>query len=193
MIANVDSEKPIDFKIDILRTLFLVRQAWSDVKITTIQNCFKKSGMFETNLEFADNDNCLIDEELWQLAKDNVYIHVTIDEYLDVDDYLESIDVPEDEDDIFKGNLTTENDFVEFIGDDEEEEEEDTNSDVLATPSQIMCYFDQIQKFLINQENVPNTLFEKITDVQKEVTNVICSNQGRKQSQITNYFSSGEL
>lgn len=180
MIEAIDNSTSYNLQVDVLRAIFLVTNAWSEVTKTTIKNCFLKSGLFDGESS-QEIDNSVSLQTIWSKISEHYDVQCSLKDYMAIDDTLEQ-EVIIDEDDMFTG---IERDDIE--SESEIIEEEVQNVTPIETAANILDYLEKTKMFLIRQENVPVALFEKLLDLQKGV-HMLRVAKPKKQTKLDEFF-----
>lgn len=92
MIDAIDAN--ISFTFNLLNALQMLQQAWVEVKVETIKNCFKKAHFIENEeIHEVPEDDAIGDEELnvlWQYlkSKDTLDDNISLNDYMTIDEEL---------------------------------------------------------------------------------------------------------
>lgn len=182
MVNAIDNKHSTTLEMDVLQAIFLVNQAWASVKLTTVKNCFFKSGLFGNNSdseEVEEEGNVL---DLWTRANEQIDFQLSLDEYMNIDQAIQELDII-DEDYLFNGISDEEETEPEDLSDD------DSNSVVpVESTAQILDYLDKARKYLAGQPNVPDTLFDAVNTLQSGITMLVTANKKQIQSDITHFL-----
>ena len=86
--------------VNLKKTIDYLRAAWNSVTAVTIKNCFCKAGFTDTvaiddeSIAFEDfTDNDLMDDLGWFLED----THITFDQFVEIDDDVETYEMPTEE------------------------------------------------------------------------------------------------
>jgi len=158
-----------------------VGQAWHNVSTSTIQNCWNKTGILVQNprIDVVNEFIDLSETELQSLVNQLSTEHVTIEEYVNLENSVQSSDT-----------LTVE-DIVQTIQEPSEDElsEDEPFQEPLPniSPSEALCALDKLVIYLDqNQENYSNDTKSVLRNLRRSINCHVI--ETRKQSSITQYF-----
>ena len=178
-------EKDTDPNINVLQAMRMACAAWSSVTQGTIANCFRKSGFrLQDSEESVFSSDEIVEPQNWQelhRAMPGVTLP-SFEEFVRVDDNTYTCGSPTEEEIVAE---VTQPLTEELSEDDDDDEDHDTN-----TPAHISCRdaltaVQTLTQFLELKDNVLDSFFSNLIDLQKFVKNSV----HYEQKTIDNYFT----
>jgi len=172
--------------VNLKKTIDYLRAAWNSVTAVTIKNYFCKAGFTDTvaiddeSIAFEGfTDNDLMDDLGWLLED----THITFDQFVGIDDDVETYEMPTDEEIIAMSITEVE---AEEKSDDDEDE---VLTPVCPTPFSATTAIEAVSTFSDFHEtceNVPETVYDCVAQL-KDFASQSYAKRCR-QSKITDFF-----
>ena len=180
-LEHVERKVTSQFKVDILQAINDINSAYNDVKDSTIQNCFKKSGLIDIEEVIETEEESLITDECRELMENSDDMEYSLDEYLNFDDQIQTNAIVSDENLIEQYAELSETEIS-----DTDDEQQDSMVSAPPTVENAMNSISTIRTFFQSKSNISSETFKYLDKVESAV--IESKLRSKKQPEITSYF-----
>lgn len=192
LLAIVNSGKTIEpNSITLLIAIHMIRDAWNEIKVSTIENCFKKCGFDKNGVE----DECEVDHEFieyWDTASRILDINIDFNEFVECDDEVAVCETITN-DNIVDGIIEKRNDGEQSVGYETEANDEEIVCEIVTEvdpkpPSllDVTQALSTLRNFFSNCNVEDESVFNDLSTLSNKAFKYNLNSI--KQTKITDYF-----